>query len=376
MKQTTVLIVGASVSGLASAASLQKQGISYIMIEKETQIASPWRNHYERLHLHTSKRLSHLPYKKFGSKIPRYPSRQDVVDYLENYQAEHNIHPAFNTEARQIKKENDSWITDTNNDSFKSKYIIIATGFYNQPKAFFCKGIETFPGTIIHSSQYKTGQAFTGQNVLVVGFGNSACEIAIDLYEQGAKPAMSVRSPVNVVPRDLLGIPIQQFSLFLSKLPPRFADALIAPLMRLKFGDITKSGLKKQKRGVFEQIKKDGIIPLLDIGTIRHIGKGHIDVYGGINYINGKTVYFNNGKEKSFDVIVAATGYETMLPNIIDNDISAFDDDKLSVAKQEYFETIGLYFCGFHTAATGLIRQIATDAKTIAKDIAEKEKSV
>jgi indole-3-pyruvate monooxygenase len=70
--------------------------------------------------------------------------------------------------------------------------------------------METFTGKILHSCEYKTGKDLLGQKVLVVGFGNSACEIAIDLYEQGAKTSMSVRSPVNAVPRDIFGIPVLQ----------------------------------------------------------------------------------------------------------------------------------------------------------------------
>ena len=88
MKQTNTLIIGASMSGLASAASLQKQNIEYIIIETQNQVATPWRNHYDRLHLHTSKRFSNLPFRKFGRIIPRYPSRQQVVDYLDDYQKE------------------------------------------------------------------------------------------------------------------------------------------------------------------------------------------------------------------------------------------------------------------------------------------------
>src|SRR5450631_782813 len=103
--QTNTLIVGASLSGLASAASLQKQHIEYIIIEKQNQVVAPWRNHYDRLHLHTSKSFSNLPYKKFEREIPRYPSRQQVVDYLDEYQKEFHINPVFNTEAKSIKKE-------------------------------------------------------------------------------------------------------------------------------------------------------------------------------------------------------------------------------------------------------------------------------
>ena len=103
--QTHTLIIGASISGLACAASFQKRGINYLVIEKEGQIASPWRNHYERLHLHTSKHFSTLPFRKYGRTIPRYPSRLQVLDYLENYKAAFDISPIYNSEAVSVKKE-------------------------------------------------------------------------------------------------------------------------------------------------------------------------------------------------------------------------------------------------------------------------------
>jgi len=374
MKQTYALIVGASISGLASAASLQKEDIEYIIIEKEVQVATPWRKHYDRLHLHTNKNLSNLPYKKFGSTIPRYPSRQQVVDYLEDYQKEFNITPLFNTEAKTIKRTGDYWITDTNNGTFKSKYIIIATGPYGKSKTVHFKGMETFPGKILHSYEYKTGQDFKGQKVLVVGFGNSACEIAIDLYEQGAVPSMAVRSPVNVVPRDFLGIPILRISILMSWLTPRLADTINAPLMWLLFGNISKLGLKKMPYGTFEQIQKEGKIPLIDIGTIKHIRQGHIKIYNKLDHIARRTVYFTDGKKEDFDVIVAAIGYYRDYAEIIDVDKSRFEDLKVSVNRQKYFGKDGLYFCGFCIGPTGVIREIGLDAQRIAKHIAKNER--
>ncbi len=150
----------------------------------------------------------------------------------------------------------------------------MATGPYGKPRPIHFKGMETFPGTILHSADYKTGKDFTGQNVLVVGFGNSACEIAIDLFEQGAKPSISVRSPVNVVPRDLLGLPVQELSLLLDYLPPFIADALSAPLIKWKVGDIEKLGLKKMPYGPLQEIRRDGNAPVLDIGTIQSYPAG------------------------------------------------------------------------------------------------------
>src|SRR4030095_10429521 len=120
---------------------------------------------------------------------------------------------------------------------------------------------------------------------------------------------MSVRSPVNVIPRDILGIPILEVSQLMSRLPPRVADTINAPLIRLLFGDIKKLGLKKMPYGPFEQIQKDGHIPVLDIGTIRHIRHGHIKIYGDIDHIENSTVYFKDGRKEDFDEIVAGIGY-------------------------------------------------------------------
>lgn len=369
MQETKTLVVGASISGLACAACLHTHGIAYLIIERNAQIATPWRNHYDRLHLHTTKRHSHLPYMKFASAIPRYLSRQQVVDYLEDYQKAFNIAPVFNTEATAITRENNWWITETTHETFKSKYLVMATGLYGRPKPIAFDGLDTFPGTVVHSYGYKTGRDFTGKKVLVVGFGNSACEIAIDLYEQGAIPSMAVRSPVNIVPRDLLGIPVLDISLLMSHLPPRVADALTAPLLRLLVGNLTPLGLKKKPYGPFEEIQRDRTSPVLDIGTVQHIRQGHLRVYENINHIAGKTVHFSNGKQADFDAIVAGIGYCRNDVPIVALEKSRFADLTARTSQQQYFGRDGLYFCGFWVSPTGHIREIASDAQLIAADI-------
>ncbi len=371
---TNTLIIGASIAGLACAGALSKEGVDYIIIDKEAQIASPWRNHYERLHLHTNKSLSSLPYKKFDKNIPRYPSRLQVIEYLENYAKAFNINPAFNTKATLVTKENDSWVTETTHGTYKSKYLVIATSVYSKPKEINLKGMETFPGKILHSNKYVSGRSYKGQKVLVIGFGNSACEIALDLYEQGAAPSMSVRSGVNIIPRDLLGFPILKISLLMSRLPVRFADIINNLLMKFLFGDLKKLGLKKKQYGTFEQIQKDGTIPLIDIGTIKEIRKGHIKIFEDIKCIDGRTIYFSDGKVEDFDSIVAATGYYSNYSSIIKLEKAQIDDLRKRSSKQNFFGKNGLYFCGFFISPTGAIHEITSEAKKIAKDISGKQK--
>lgn len=372
MEETNTLVIGASVAGLASAGCLTKAKIDYTIIEKRDCVAFPWRNHYERLHLHSNKKLSNLPYKKFDKSIPKYPARQQVVDYLDSYQKEFDIQPIFNTEATLVEKKREKWVVETTNGTFQAKNIIIATGPFGKPRDISFKGMENFKGEITHSFGYKSGQDYKGKKVLVVGFGNSACEIAIDLHEQGASPSLSVRSAVNVLPRDVFGVPILQLGVLTSKFPPRLVDKLNAPLINLLVGDIQKLGLKKLPYGPLEQINKHQSIPLLDIGTLKHIKNGNINVFDGIDYLENNTVHFSDGKSEEFDAIVAAIGYNRGFGDIVKVDQSRFDDLNNKIDQQKYFGKDGLYFCGFWISPTGQIREISHDAMKIVADISGK----
>jgi indole-3-pyruvate monooxygenase len=209
--------------------------------------------------------------------------------------------------------------------------------------------------------------------VLVVGFGNSACEIAIDLYEEGSFPSMSVRSPVNVIPRDILGIPVQEISIFMRQLPPRVTDIISRPLINLYIGDLAGLRLIKMPYGALEEISRDGNAPVLDIGTIQHIRKGHIKVFDDIDHIEGSTIYFKDGRKGNFNAIVAGIGYYRDYAEIVEVDKSRFEDLHVNTGKQKYFGKDGLYFCGYWVSTTGQIREISMDAKRIAEDISKKE---
>ncbi|MCP9769036.1 NAD(P)/FAD-dependent oxidoreductase [Lacihabitans sp. LS3-19] len=373
MIKTNTVIVGASAAGLAAAACLQKQNVDYIILEKQKQVAQLWRNHYDRLHLHTNKKLSNLPFQKFDKNLPTYPPRDAVVDYLDQYAKNQNINPVFETEVFDILREGEYWITTTKKgEKYQSKNVIMATGSTNAPKKATFNGLKTFPGKIIHSSEYKNGEEFKGQKVLVVGFGNSACEQAICLHEHGAFPSLSVRSTVNVLPRDLLGIPILQLGLLTAPLPPRLADTLNASLINFIIGDITKLGLKKSKYGPLEQIQKEKRIPLLDIGTIKLMREGHIKAFGDIKKVEGNLVTFEDNRTENFDAILLATGYVSNLEKFLPENTDRIADLNTKINKQNNFGKDGLYFCGFYISPTGMLREIGIEAKAIANDISKK----
>ncbi len=368
-----VIIVGASAAGLAVAACLKKQGISNITIlEKADKVGAAWRAHYDRLHLHTDKGNSTLPYLPFPSDAPRYPTRQQVITYLESYAEQLDLQPRFGEEVTDIEQMNGLWQVTTPNGRFLGHNLVIATGYTNQPVLPTWPGQEQFQGQILHSSQYKNGADLAQKKVLVVGFGNSGGEIAIDLHEHGAFPSISVRSPVNVIPRDILGIPILSIGILMSKLPTAVADLLAAPLLKLTVGNLTKYGLKKLPYGPNTQIARDGRIPLLDIGTVSLIKKGKLQVKPAIKQFNAEGVTFVDGSSEKYEAVILATGFKPNLEKFAAGIGAALNDDGQPISSGQESALAGLYFCGFYVSPTGMLREIGIEARQIAQSIQSK----
>ena len=363
-----VIIIGAGPSGLACAATLKQLGIPSIVLEKEKVIAPVWRGHYDRLHLHTTKKFSGLPGLAMPQGFPNYPSRDDVISYFEAYANKFEIKPEFKTNVQSIVRKN-GWEVITSKKTYTASEVVIGSGLGSFPHMPSWPGIDTFPGEIIHSSKYKNGTPFANQEVLVVGFGNSGGEIAMDLADHSAKPTICVRSPVNIVPRDILGIPILILSILQQWLPYKLADFLNWPILRLLIGDISKLGLKQSTKGPMAQIIEDGHIPLLDIGTLKQIREGKIRTSPGIKEFDGKTVRFDDGIEAEFDAIVLATGYRPNLRSMIPDCHEYLNDKGSPKTSGANSGGDGLYFCSFIASPTGQLRQIGIEARQIANSI-------
>jgi cation diffusion facilitator CzcD-associated flavoprotein CzcO len=215
-----------------------------------------------------------------------------VVKYLENYAKQFDLGIRFDQQVLSARRENGQWQVQTQDTLHSSPNLVVASGYARQPLIPEWQGKETFQGKFIHSSEYKNGSEFKGKNVLVVGFGNSGGEIAVDLYEHGAKPSIAVRNAVNVIPRELAGIPILSIGIVQNKMPAWLADAVNAPILRMVIGDITKYGLLKLPYGPATQIQQDRRIPLIDVGTMKLIHAGHIKVHSGVENFSGNRISF------------------------------------------------------------------------------------
>ncbi|TAL24242.1 MAG: NAD(P)/FAD-dependent oxidoreductase [Aquabacterium sp.] len=373
----SAIVVGAGPAGLAVAACLKQQGLSCTILEQANTVGWSWRNHYERLHLHTDKAHSELPGLPFPKTYPRYPSRRQVVEYLEAYARHHDLQPRLGQRVLGARLDGDGWEVRTADSLLHAGSLVVAGGYNNRPNLPTWPAQESFRGRILHSSEYRSGADFHGQRVLVVGLGNSGGEIAIDLWEQGARTtSLAVRSPVNVIPKEVFGVPFLTVAISQRRLPPPLADALNAPLTRALVGNLEPYGLKRPAQGPVTQILRLGRVPFIDTGTIKLIKQGQVKVFPGIQRFVEDGVVFTDGRRETFDAVVLATGFRPAVGEWLHDAGVALDQDGAPAASGRESARPGLYFCGYYVSPTGMLREIALEAQAIAKAVAERQRAV
>jgi cation diffusion facilitator CzcD-associated flavoprotein CzcO len=366
-----ILVIGAGPAGLAVAATLIGKGRRPIVIEKGETVGASWRAHYARLHLHTVKTLSALPGLPFPNEQPRYVPRQGVVDYLSAYAAHAGIEPLFGEEAIAVVRDGGAWRTTTRSaKTFRSSVVVVTTGANQHPNVPRIEGEREFAGRILHSRDYREAAPFAGQRVLVVGMGNTGAEIALDLAEHGVATTLSVRSPVNIVLRDVLGRPTQETSLLLSRLPRRVGDALASFFARVSVGDIERLGLRRSSMSPLRELRELGRTPVIDVGTLARIRAGEIVVRPGIRRLHASTVEFVDGTTAPTDAIVLATGYRAGIDALFPGLEVPVDDHGLPTHVVGQGPLAGVYFVGFDTRQPGgLLRTIAMQAVAVGERI-------
>lgn len=370
--ETDTIVIGAGPAGLAVGAALRARNLPFVVLERHDRVASSWRGHYERLHLHTPKNHSALPFLDYPKSYPRYPSRDQVVAYLDEYARAFDIQPHFGQDVvRCTPTAGDGWEVETQAATWRGRHIVVATGFSRVPCMPVQPGRDSFAGSILHSRDYVNGEPFRGKRVLVVGFGNSGAEIALDLWEHGAHPSISARGEVNVIPREVLGIPVTQLALAGRYLPPRMADRVNALMIRLAIGDLTRHGIRKRPDGPFIEVLEHRQVPVIDVGTVALIRRGLVQMRPAITCFDHAEVCFADGRRESYDAVILATGFRTGLQSLLPDNLSLLDAAGYPRAHGTAASTPGLYFCGFNLVPTGLLREIALDAARIAVQIGQ-----
>lgn len=367
-----IIIVGAGPAGLAIAGRLRKKGIEFNILEASDKVASAWHNHYDRLHLHTVKQWSHLPHMPFPDEYPLYVPRKQLTDYFSEYAKRFDIKPIFNTKVKNIRKTEDSkWLIVTNDSrEFLAKTVIVSTGVNRVPNKVHFEGEENFAGQISHSRLYKNPKPFSGQRVLVVGMGNTGAEIALDLSEHDIETFVSVRGPVNIVPRDLNGRPVQVTAKKLAKLPFGLGTWLGTQIRKAYIGDLSKYGIETPKMSPTKQLLETGKTPIVDIGTVAAIKAEKIKIYPEIQKLSHKTVHFKDGKSIDVDAIILATGYKPMIEEFLEKGDKILDKYGCPTPPIGIDFHQNLYFLGFDNYKLGgILGIIMEESKEIANHI-------
>ncbi|WP_066267191.1 flavin-containing monooxygenase [Hydrogenophaga palleronii] len=376
--EADIIVIGAGPAGLATAACLVQAGHSPLVLDRANDVASSWRHHYTRLHLHTVKTHSALPGMDFPDDAPRYVPRQGVVDYLVAYARRHGIEPEFGQTVTAIEPRQGPgapWQVALGNGRLMSaNHVVVATGANQRPRMPTLPGEDVYQGRLLHSRSYRNAAPFAGRRVLVVGMGNTGAEIALDLVENGVRAALSVRSPVNIVHREVMGRPSQLSSIQLSKLPTPLGDALATLLRNLTVGDLRRHGLRTPAISPLRQLREQGKTPVIDVGTLHRIVSGDIHVYPGVQTLTSGGVRFTDGTVHPFDAVLLATGYDAALSELFPYTPLPLDGTGLPTTLSGEGPLEGLHFVGFDMRQPGgLLRTIAQQAPRVAERIGQRQ---
>jgi len=360
------IVIGAGPAGLAAAAELQKVGYAVIVIDKADSVGSSWSHHYDRLHLHTARTMSSLPGKPMPKKYGRWVARDDFREYLADYARSLDVR--LGVTASSIAKKNDRWVVESSIGTLDADAVVVATGYNHTAKIPDWPGLDTYTGRVVHSSEYRNPAALDAKHVLVVGPGNSGAEIAADLAGAGIAVTLAVRTPPNIVRREVLGIPTQSLTLSTYPLPTKIADRVARGMQVLSVGDLSKYGLPKAPRGIFSQQAEDDVTPTIDVGLIDALKAGKIAVVAAVEGFTKDAVTLADGTSVTADVVLVATGFQRGLePLVGDLGVVAPGGRPLINADEQLPGLEGLFFLGYSNPITGNIRQVAIDAKKIAK---------
>jgi cation diffusion facilitator CzcD-associated flavoprotein CzcO len=360
VEETEVLVIGAGPSGLAVGACLQQRRIDFVLLERERQVGSSWRRHYERLHLHTIKSRSSLPFRNFDRDYPRYVPKFLFVRYLDDYAASFNLMPRFGENVHAVRKQANGWVIESTSKAFIASHLVVASGLNADPVIPHFPGAGQFRGRMLHGGAYVDATPFAGQRVLVVGMGNTGAEIALDLCEHGAETTISIRDGVHIVPRDLFGVPIQLVATVASRLLPlKISDTLFPTILDFALGNLSRHGIRRPRQGILEQAARSGKIPVLDVGTAKLIRDGRIKIMPAMASISEDGALFEGGQQRSFDAIIFATGYRSGCQSFLSEDsLRVMDGDPT------------IHFVGFRNSVTGLLWEISKEAQLVARNIA------
>ncbi len=366
-------VIGGGPAGLAVAAMLQRRGLRATVLDKDSSVGASWRRHYDRLHLHTPRELSALPGLPIPREMGRWVARDDVATYLERYAAHHDLDVRLGTEVARVDPAGRGWcLTLTDGSTLTAPFAVVATGFNHTPREPDVPGLADWPGRVVLARDYRSGADLSGQDVLVVGTGNTGTEVAVDLAEHSAgRVRLAVRTAPHILRRSRGPYAAQYTGIAVRRLPRGLVDRLAPVIEGLTTPDLTAYGLPRPSTGLLTRVEDDNAIPVQDVGIIDAVRSGAVEPVAALERVDGHEVVLTDGSRLTPDTIVLATGYTAALEPLIGH-LGVLDRKGLPVERggRVARSARGLWYTGFTNPISGMLREMAIDARKIALSVA------
>lgn len=367
-----VVVVGGGPCGLALARQLGRElGSAPLVLDRAQTPASSWRGRYEGFRLNTCGYWSHLP----GLRIPlgagRWPSREAMIRYFDDYVRSQGIRLELGVEVERIERDDAGWAVRTDRGTYSCAAVVVATGNYRRPVLPAWEGITSYRGQVLHSGEYRNAWPFRGQDVLVVGSGNSAADIAVQLADGAAgRVLLAIRTPPHLVRRSTLGVPPDAFTLLADRMPNATVDRLGALLRQLTFGDLTAYGFETPPMGIHTTVRDTGRIPTLGEVLVHRVRQGRIEIVSAVDGFDADKVRLVDGELVTVETVIAATGFRPGLEDLVGG-LDVLERNGHPVANGVTAALPGLWFAGFAEPFTGPLRSFRLQATPMARTIAE-----
>ncbi len=304
------LVIGAGFVGLGMAQALKEANIAYDQVDASNEIGGNWYHGvYETAHIISSRKVTQFTQFPMPEDYPDFPSAQQMWEYLKAFAYHFDLHKhiELNRHVTSVKPvENSLWqVTFANQEQRLYKGVVLCNGHH------WCKRFPEFTGEfkgeIIHSKDYKRPEQLRGKRVLVIGGGNSACDIAAEAARVGKTSVLSLRESIWFLPKTFAGVPVTDLSRGGWR-PKWFQRLMTYALIRLSFGKHESYGMTTPQHRIFDKH------PTVNNEVPYYIKHGRIIPKPGVQHLNGNAVEFADGSREEFDLIVCATGYYVAYP--------------------------------------------------------------
>lgn len=303
------LILGAGPVGLGMAEALLDAGLPYDQVDASDDIGGNWHHGvYRTAHIISSRKVTEMTHFPMPADYPDFPSRQHMVDYLRSFADHFGLRHQIELRRKVVEVlpiEEDRWrVTFDDGERRVYKAVLLCNGHH------WCRRLPDYPGSFdgefIHSKDYKDPEQLRDRRVLVIGSGNSGCDIASEAARVATSCHLSMRSGTWFLPKTLFGVPLTDL---ISPWMPVFLQRLVLRLLlRITIGPYERYGLPRPDHRIFERH------PTVNTEILHYIRHGRIQPRPAVSRLDGEDVEFVDGSRQAFDLIVAATGYHVAYP--------------------------------------------------------------